>query len=101
MKATVSDESPAVTEVIAGAEAPVTTFTVTASEPAPAPAAFTARTFSEYCVPTVRPLISNDVLETPADTAGANAAQVVPPSLEYSKLVIADPPLEIGLSTTA
>ncbi len=58
----------------------------------PLPNSFTARKAMEYDVPFVSPVMTMgvDVL------AGERVTHVSPPSFEYSKLVIAEPPLFPG-----
>ena len=72
--------SPAVALRPVGALAIVMGVALTLAEAVPEPAALTARSPMAYVVPLVRPVIVTGLLVS----AGANAVQVVPPSVLYS-----------------
>ena len=76
---TETDESPGVATRSVGAAGTARGVTDTAADAAPSPAAFTARRLTEYVVPFVRPPMVAERLMT----AGENAVQVLPLSVEY------------------
>jgi len=71
---------PGVTEFIVGASGAPSGVAETAFDAVPLPSELTARNFTEYEVPFVKPVIVNGLFVAP----GERATQVVPPSVEYS-----------------